>query len=42
LERFFVPEGSGKALEDDADHLLVTIKVAPWGQSVITDVHTKK
>lgn len=36
LERYYVPEGTGKALEEQAGKLLVTVRIAPWGQSVIT------
>ncbi|MBD2844209.1 GDYXXLXY domain-containing protein [Paenibacillus sp. IB182496] len=32
LERYYVPEGTGKALEERADSLLVAVKLAPWGQ----------
>ncbi|WP_166245321.1 GDYXXLXY domain-containing protein [Paenibacillus turpanensis] len=40
LERYYVPEGTGKELEEKADRLVVTIKVAPWGQAQITGVET--
>ena len=38
LERYYVPEGTGKSLEEQNDNLIVTVKVAPWGQTQITDV----
>ncbi len=38
LERYYVPEGTGKALEEERGRLIVTVKVAPWGQTRITGV----
>jgi uncharacterized membrane-anchored protein len=32
LERYYVPEGSGKKLEEQAADMIVRIKVAAWGQ----------
>lgn len=35
VEKYYVPEGSGKSLEDKASRLIVHMKVAPWGQAKI-------
>jgi uncharacterized membrane-anchored protein len=35
IERYYVPENTGKALEEKADRLIVRLKVAPWGQAKI-------
>ncbi|SDD01317.1 Uncharacterized membrane-anchored protein [Paenibacillus sp. UNCCL117] len=35
IEKYYVPENTGKALEDKADRLIVRLKVAPWGQAKI-------
>lgn len=35
VERYYVPEGTGKELEDKADNLIARMKVAPWGQARI-------
>lgn len=40
LERYYVPEGTGKALEEEAGNLIVTVNIAPWGQAVITGVES--
>ncbi|QIX61263.1 GDYXXLXY domain-containing protein [Hymenobacter sp. BT18] len=37
LERYYVPEGTGKALEKRR-HLKVQVRIAPWGQARITQV----
>jgi uncharacterized membrane-anchored protein len=42
LERYYVPKGTGRAMEDQADNPVVTMKIAPWGQLVITDVDVHK
>jgi len=42
LERYYVPEGTGLALEREAGTLIVVAKVAPWGRATLTDVLTKK
>jgi len=42
LERYYVPEGAGKALEEHAGDLIVTVKVAPWGQAVLTGVEPNR
>lgn len=34
FERYYVPEGEGKELEDKRGQFDVVVKVAPWGQSV--------
>jgi len=41
LERYYVPEGTGETLQRQAGNLLVTVKVAPWGQTVITGVEAR-
>lgn len=41
LERYYVPEGTGLRLEQSAGQLIVVAKVAPWGQTVITEVQEK-
>ncbi|MCZ8519004.1 MULTISPECIES: GDYXXLXY domain-containing protein [Paenibacillus] len=38
IERYYVPEGTGKALEKQAAHLTVRVKSAPWGQPVIESI----
>ncbi|WP_246066788.1 GDYXXLXY domain-containing protein [Paenibacillus koleovorans] len=35
LERYYIPEGTGKELEQRAGDLIVQVKVASWGQSRI-------
>lgn len=35
LEKYYVPEGTGKPLEQKASRLAVRLKVAPWGQGKI-------
>jgi uncharacterized membrane-anchored protein len=35
LEQYYVPEGTGKELEEAARHMIVAVKVAPWGQAKI-------
>ncbi|WP_281888870.1 GDYXXLXY domain-containing protein [Paenibacillus sp. YYML68] len=35
IEKFYVPENTGKALEEKADRLVVELKVAPWGKMKI-------
>ena len=42
LERYYVPEGAGLALERQAGNLVVVAKVAPWGRATLTDVLPKK
>jgi uncharacterized membrane-anchored protein len=36
LEQYYVPEGTGKELEEQAKDMIVTVKVASWGQAKIT------
>lgn len=38
LERYYVPEGTGKQLEEVRSDMIVTVKVAPWGQMRISDL----
>lgn len=35
LERYYVPEGTGKELEREARNMIVRVKIAPWGQARI-------
>ncbi len=35
VEKYYVPEGTGKSLEEKANRLIVHMKVAPWGQAKI-------
>lgn len=36
LEKYYVPENTGKALEQKAGRLVATVRIAPWGQAVLT------
>ncbi|GGG02877.1 GDYXXLXY domain-containing protein [Paenibacillus abyssi] len=36
FERYYVPEGTGKALEEQRENMQVAIKVAPWGQAKLS------
>lgn len=36
LERYYVPENTGKEIEKQRNNLLAVIKVAPWGQAKIS------
>jgi uncharacterized membrane-anchored protein len=36
LERYYVPEGTGKELEQAASNMIVRVKIAPWGQMRIS------
>jgi len=38
LERYYVPEGTGRALERIASDMIVTVKLAPWSQAVLVGV----
>jgi uncharacterized membrane-anchored protein len=38
IERYFVPEGTGKAIENSSGNLEAYIKMAPWGQLKIDRV----
>jgi uncharacterized membrane-anchored protein len=40
LERYFIPEGTGKELEDQRGNLEAYIKIAPWGQMKIDRLET--
>lgn len=40
LEKYYVPEGTGKELEKEAGHMVVRAKVAPWGQTKIEALET--
>lgn len=36
LERYYVPEGTGKDLEQRRADMIVRVKIAPWGQAKIS------
>jgi uncharacterized membrane-anchored protein len=38
IEKYYVPENTGKALEHKAGRLIATVDVAPWGQAVLDEV----
>ncbi|MFC4075994.1 GDYXXLXY domain-containing protein [Salinithrix halophila] len=38
LERYYVPEGAGRTLEQTRKPLLVTVKTSPWGQAKIVSL----
>lgn len=42
IEKYYVPENTGQALEEKADRLIVHLKVAPWGQAAIQGWRTEK
>jgi uncharacterized membrane-anchored protein len=42
LEKYYVPENTGKVLEDQAAHLIVHVKVASNGKAVIASLESKK
>ncbi|PTX59154.1 putative membrane-anchored protein [Melghirimyces profundicolus] len=42
LERYYVPEGTGRQFERARAPLTVRVKVAPWGQARIVDVEKKQ
>jgi uncharacterized membrane-anchored protein len=42
LERYYVPEGTGQVLEDQARNMIVRVKIAPWGQSRISGLEENK
>ncbi|WP_028549822.1 GDYXXLXY domain-containing protein [Paenibacillus sp. UNC451MF] len=35
LEKYYVPEGTGRELEEQANNLIAKVKVASWGQAKI-------
>jgi uncharacterized membrane-anchored protein len=35
LETYYVPENTGKVLEQQSGHMLARVKVAPWGRSLL-------
>ena len=41
VEKYYVPEGTGKSLEEKADRLIVRMKVAPWGQAKIEQLEDR-
>ncbi|CAG7654465.1 GDYXXLXY domain-containing protein [Paenibacillus allorhizosphaerae] len=41
VEKYYVPEGTGKSLEEKADRLVVRMKVAPWGQAKIEQLEDR-
>ncbi|MBP1156507.1 MULTISPECIES: GDYXXLXY domain-containing protein [unclassified Paenibacillus] len=42
IEKYYVPENTGKALEEKADRLIVHLKVASWGQATIQQLEDRK
>ncbi|WP_248927309.1 GDYXXLXY domain-containing protein [Paenibacillus hamazuiensis] len=40
LERYYVPEGTGKELEKRAGDMVVRVKIAPWGQARIVGLES--
>ncbi|MFZ3589148.1 GDYXXLXY domain-containing protein [Bacillus sp. DJP31] len=42
IERYYVPEGTGKELEDHMADLEAHIRIAPWGQMKIEKVDRKE
>lgn len=42
LERYYVPEGTGKELEKQARNMVVRVKIAPWGQARISGLEELK
>lgn len=42
LERYYVPEGTGGRLEEQREGMTVDIRVAPWGQAKIKELHVKE
>ncbi|MCZ8514667.1 GDYXXLXY domain-containing protein [Paenibacillus filicis] len=42
LEKYYVPEGTGKDLEKKASRLAVHLKVAPWGQGKIESLEDRE
>lgn len=42
IEKYYVPENTGQALEEKADRLIVHLKVAPWGQAAIQGLEDRK
>lgn len=42
IEKYYVPENTGKALEEKAAQLIVHVKVAPWGQPKIEGLEDAK
>ncbi|MFS0722978.1 GDYXXLXY domain-containing protein [Paenibacillus sp. 1P07SE] len=38
LERYYVQEGTGRALEEQREDMLVSVRIAPWGQARLMDL----
>ncbi|MBW7455912.1 GDYXXLXY domain-containing protein [Paenibacillus sepulcri] len=38
LEKFYIPENTGKQLEEQTDSLVVKVRIAPWGNAVIEEI----
>lgn len=38
LERYYIPQNTGRELEEASDRLAVRVKIAPWGQHQISGV----
>lgn len=42
LEKYYVPENTGKELEDQVGQVVVVVKIAPWGKAVIQSLEMPK
>ncbi|NHN30025.1 GDYXXLXY domain-containing protein [Paenibacillus agricola] len=42
MERYYVPEGTGKELENQASNMIVRVKIASWGQARISGLEAMK
>lgn len=42
LEKYYVPEGTGRELEKQAGNLVAKVKVASWGQAKITALEPRE
>ncbi|GGD74504.1 GDYXXLXY domain-containing protein [Paenibacillus nasutitermitis] len=38
LEKYYVPENTGKQLEDQEGALVVQVRIAPWGNALIEEI----
>lgn len=41
LETYYVPENTGKKLEEQIGKMVTIVKVAPWGRAVIDEIELK-
>jgi uncharacterized membrane-anchored protein len=42
VEKYYIKEGTGKAIEDQRDNLIVKVAIAPWGQKRINGLMFQK